>query len=311
MENLKIVINGNEDIAKKAKEYFEILGYYISNENRNNYYGWSLGENSGDYYVSVFYFNKDKAKLVTVEQLRDLVVLKRNSIEDATHIRGDGKKYFHAKSTDYFYQFSNDGEWLLSTWMNYQLLPQLKPIKNPMKEYLDKNRNYELVLCAEKDKEEGFIEVPEGAECAMLNSDYSLNFFKNINGDLHYYNDATDGNWFISFFGIDSSVVWQRHTQPEELPFIDDKPILNDQYAEVEKVRQDMVNHPNHYTQGKVECIDALESATIGKSGIEAVCVANVIKYLWRYEQKNGLEDVKKAQFYLNRLVATLENNNG
>lgn len=76
-------------------------------------------------------------------------------------------------------------------------------------------------------------------------------------------------------------------------------------------VKKDNVNHPSHYTQGKVECIDALESATIGKSGIEAVCVANVIKYLWRYEEKNGLEDVKKAQFYLNRLLANLENNNG
>ena len=73
----------------------------------------------------------------------------------------------------------------------------------------------------------------------------------------------------------------------------------------------DEVNHPSHYTQGKVECLDALESATIGKSGIEAVCVANVIKYLWRYEEKNGVEDVKKAQFYLNRLLAALENNNG
>ena len=82
-------------------------------------------------------------------------------------------------------------------------------------------------------------------------------------------------------------------------------------YAEIEQVRQDMINHPSHYTQGKVECIDALESATIGKSGIEAVCVANIIKYLWRYEEKNGIEDVKKAQFYLNRLLATLENNNG
>lgn len=99
--------------------------------------------------------------------------------------------------------------------------------------------------------------------------------------------------------------------QEQDEPFLTPETTLNDQYAEIEKVRQDMVNHPNHYTQGKVECIDALESATIGKSGIEAVCVANVIKYLWRYEQKNGLEDVKKAQFYLNRLVATLENNNG
>lgn len=51
----------------------------------------------------------------------------------------------------------------------------------------------------------------------------------------------------------------------------------------------DVVNHPSHYTKGSIECIDAIDSATAGKSGIEAVCVANVIKYLWRYEEKNGL----------------------
>lgn len=69
----------------------------------------------------------------------------------------------------------------------------------------------------------------------------------------------------------------------------------------------DNVNHPQHYTQGGVECIDALKAATVGKTGIEAVCVANVIKYLWRYEEKNGLEDVKKAQWYINRLIQELE----
>ena len=69
----------------------------------------------------------------------------------------------------------------------------------------------------------------------------------------------------------------------------------------------DNVNHPKHYTQGGIECIDALKAATVGKTVIEAVCVANVIKYCWRYEEKNGLEDVKKAQFYINRLIQELE----
>lgn len=68
----------------------------------------------------------------------------------------------------------------------------------------------------------------------------------------------------------------------------------------------DNVNHPLHYTQGGIECIDALKAATVGKTGIEAVCVANVIKYLWRYEEKNGIEDVNKAQWYLNRLIQEL-----
>ena len=69
----------------------------------------------------------------------------------------------------------------------------------------------------------------------------------------------------------------------------------------------DMVSHPKHYTQGGIECIDALKAATVGKRGIEAVCVANVIKYLWRYEEKNGIEDVRKAKWYIERLLKELE----
>lgn len=68
---------------------------------------------------------------------------------------------------------------------------------------------------------------------------------------------------------------------------------------------RDAIN-PGHYRQGGIECIDALKAATVGKTGIEAVCVANVIKYLWRYEEKNGVEDVEKALWYLNRLYDEL-----
>jgi hypothetical protein len=65
--------------------------------------------------------------------------------------------------------------------------------------------------------------------------------------------------------------------------------------------------NPQHYKNGGVECIDALAAATVNKPGIQAVCVANVIKYLWRYESKNRLEDVRKAQWYLNRLIEEME----
>ena len=69
----------------------------------------------------------------------------------------------------------------------------------------------------------------------------------------------------------------------------------------------DPVNHPSHYCQGKVECIDALEAATTGLQGIEAVCTANAIKYLWRHKHKNGVEDLKKAIFYIERLIQHYE----
>ena len=66
---------------------------------------------------------------------------------------------------------------------------------------------------------------------------------------------------------------------------------------------EDKVNPPSHYTNGKVECIDALEAATTGLVGIEAVCTANAIKYLWRWKYKNGVEDLKKAKWYIDRLL--------
>ena len=198
-----------------------------------------------------------------------------------------------------------------------------------MKEYLIPSRNYKYILTDAREAlaphAKDWIEIPTWANYAYKN-DAGICFLKGEIGFNH------------------PLLIWVRPTQPEALPFIDDNPqSLNDQYAEIEQVRQavkvksgsdsdhaldamsfglmgagaasggakDNVNHPSHYTQGKVECLDALESATIGKSGIEAVCVSNIIKYLWRYEEKNGVEDVRKAQFYLNRLLATLENNNG
>lgn len=72
----------------------------------------------------------------------------------------------------------------------------------------------------------------------------------------------------------------------------------------------DAVEHPAHYNQGGIECIEAIKAATVGKNGIEAVCTANAIKYLWRFEAKNGIEDVKKARWYIDRLIAELEAKN-
>ncbi len=66
------------------------------------------------------------------------------------------------------------------------------------------------------------------------------------------------------------------------------------------------VNHPEHYPAGGIECIDALEAATAGLEGIEAVCTANAIKYLWRWKRKNGVEDLQKAVWYIERLIKKL-----
>ena len=68
--------------------------------------------------------------------------------------------------------------------------------------------------------------------------------------------------------------------------------------------KTDIVNHPAHYPQGGIECNDSLEAATVDLIGIEAVCTANAIKYLWRWKRKNGVEDLRKAVWYIQRLIA-------
>lgn len=65
---------------------------------------------------------------------------------------------------------------------------------------------------------------------------------------------------------------------------------------------KDPVNHPDHY-QGKVECIDAIESATENLTGMEAVCTANIIKYVFRWKKKGGRQDLEKARWYINKLL--------
>ena len=69
----------------------------------------------------------------------------------------------------------------------------------------------------------------------------------------------------------------------------------------------DMVNHPPHYTAGGIECIDAIAAATTNLTGMEAVCTAQIIRYVWRWKLKNGVEDLKKAGFYLDRLIKETE----
>ena len=69
----------------------------------------------------------------------------------------------------------------------------------------------------------------------------------------------------------------------------------------------DPVNHPSHYTQGGIECIDAIKAATTGLVGFEGYCTGNIIKYLWRWKHKNGLEDLRKAGWYLGALIGSKE----
>ena len=75
--------------------------------------------------------------------------------------------------------------------------------------------------------------------------------------------------------------------------------------------KPDNVNHPDHYkTKNGLETIQVIEAFTDGLMGIEATDTGNVIKYICRWKKKNGLEDLKKAQWYLNHLINHVEKEN-
>lgn len=200
-----------------------------------------------------------------------------------------------------------------------------------MKEYLTKMKDgsYKLIPLKMGDDD---IEIPEGATAARLCED--VEFYKN---DFGVFFSRTSGNWLKTISSrsvLMENIVWQRAKQPEELPFVDDEPSLNDQYAEIEQVRQesqawanrpvgrcqtvpfdetslpdfsfeDTVNHPSHYASGEIECIDAMEAMLTPEQFI-GYLRGNAFKYQWRYENKGGITDLEKAQWYLNKLISRI-----
>jgi len=77
--------------------------------------------------------------------------------------------------------------------------------------------------------------------------------------------------------------------------------------ATKQTVAEDVVNSPSHYNSGGVECIQAIE-ASMELEAFQGYLKGNTLKYLWRMSYKGkALEDCKKAQWYLNKLISTLE----
>jgi len=70
----------------------------------------------------------------------------------------------------------------------------------------------------------------------------------------------------------------------------------------------DPVNSPSHYCNKGIETIDVIDSI-FSVDMFEGYCIGNVIKYISRYRHKNGLEDLKKARWYLNKIISTMEEN--
>jgi hypothetical protein len=117
-------------------------------------------------------------------------------------------------------------------------------------------------------------------------------------GKLGTILESNDRDFYVlaSIDGIEASNIWFARCN---LELVEPAPVGN------ECLTVDNVNHPPHYNQGGIECIDAIKAAT--GSGFIKYCTGNVIKYLWRYDNKGGLEDLKKAAWYLDRAIKEME----
>lgn len=64
----------------------------------------------------------------------------------------------------------------------------------------------------------------------------------------------------------------------------------------------DPVNNPEHYTSGKYECIEVMEDV-FGDTMVQDFCICNAFKYLYRYKKKNGIQDIRKAKWYIDKFI--------
>ena len=310
MENLKIRVNSEAE-SKEAQELFFELGYGFEGckiktiqhlEYTSDYYFFAYAHDmdlthSCDYGVFINKAHKE----TTLPELRDLVVLKRNNVADATHYTKGSLGACLFKN----YVGEKTYAWHKKVWQEQPTAPyllhpisDLKPIEKPMKEYLRKNSNgtYSYIGTVRPEHVSDFmIEIPDGAIKAYLNNSKTINF---VNSDDDYMNHVTKGEWVSTHRGMHEKcghvLVWSRHTHPEELPFIDDEPLqsLNDQYAEIEKVRQSAWQKQEGGSHYKTLKIQPMQYALENKLDYAQ---ANVVKYVTRHKEKNGKEDLLKA----------------
>ena len=249
MKDLKIRVN-NEAESKEAQELFFELGYkWFSGGNQvqhlkqscSSSFGYLVAWSSGCFtdVIQCGCGNED-AKKITLPELRDLVVLKRNDVGDANAFRHDNDVKYYITSDNKYYYFSDipTFQWTESCNDIDYLEKHVKPIeKKEMKEYLRKNSNntYSYIGTVRPEHVSDFmIEIPEGRNIAVIEDSKVKFYSKYTSADLDH---------------LGKDLIWMRPSHPEELPFIDDEPSqsLNDQYAEIETVRQTLNQRQEQY----------------------------------------------------------------
>lgn len=251
----------NEAESKEAQELFFELGGTLGNGDRHavlvpSIMGLAVIDGLINFvFNDVVFIDIKQCKEITLPQLHDLVVLKRNDVSDATHHCNAVERfgYLSSEGVEYLWSWGNSN-WFKPKETSFKLF-DLKPItkEKPMKEYLDPENDYKFIITDKPFFD--WIEIPEGAQSHHTSKTTSVNFFLMHKDGIFFYNYGE--KWilwgdFVKDLLVAFNTTWSRRTAPEELPFVDNnKPwaeqqmdrimgreSLNDQYAEIEQVRQ-------------------------------------------------------------------------
>lgn len=275
MENYKIKVN-NWDESKEVQELYIALGATCGVEEITS--KWVCLYNGQITFYDLLpnvYF-----KQITIQSLKDLVILKRNSIEDATHYYG-GSKYYLTDSE--FYQYS-DGKWVnideYVVGMTFKKIDKGCEVKN--KEYLKEqdDGSYNIILAYRKEGNT-WIEVPEGAEEYRDNN----RFYKN-NGKLYY---SPYEEWVKS--GLTNyKTLWQRNPNTPNTS-IQDRLKFIEKWLNGEKIQyilgiESEKSKWHNFTEGAMQYIkrpdikfrEAPKYVTI--NGIEFKSVEKLVRYV-------------------------------
>ena len=114
--------------------------------------------------------------------------------------------------------------------------------------------------------------------------------------------DDDDNGWIcgvdfnvteVDMFGLKDGVIYVYLKPSKSVP---------KKEKELSKKEKDPTN-PSYY-RGGIECFDVARQITEDLTGYEAICTFSVLKYIWRWKHKNGVEDLKKARWYLDKLIS-------
>jgi hypothetical protein len=95
--------------------------------------------------------------------------------------------------------------------------------------------------------------------------------------------------------GINSTTAYEPYTSTS---------FQKEPWDDEGEITYDNVEYPQHYTSGNIEVIDYIEDCCNQfKDGFVGFCLGNVIKYVSRHDKKNGIEDLKKAEWYLGKVI--------